>query len=336
MPRTPRRARARSRTTARTTSDSRAVPLSTRLSSRRSPNIATVRSSGRVMGTVSSGSSTRNPSTHGSPAGRAPAAHARASTTGTAYEITEQRPELPSCPPLPEDDRERPLARRRVRGDVAQVVDHEDRGDQRPRRHRGREEHRVEPERLEVRRPDDRHQPEEDEHEHLAQRPVAVRERPARVRERGDDRERAERDEHRAADRREPQPHDARQQDHDPDGDLQLALRDEARRRHARGTLPRLRVRAAPEVREVVREVRRDLEEERHEDAADRRVEAERRPHGERGTKTDGDPGDGRRQRGRAGREQPDPDRRRAGRRGGGGRRGRGRGRTHGRRGYVR
>ena len=194
----------------------------------------------------------------------------------------------------------------------------------------GHDVERIERQRLEVRRPGDGHEAEEDEHEDLAHRPVAVRERPARVRERGDHGEHPDREEHPAAHEDQVQAHQARETDGDRDRDLQLALRDQAGRRDPQRALSIGRVRAAPEVREVVREVGEDLEQQRDREAGEGCVQPERRARRERGAQAHGDAGPGRGQRVRPGGEDPGAD----GRRPGGSLRGSHR--HQGRRGYLR
>ena len=90
--------------------------------------------------------------------------------------------------------------------------------------------------------------------------------------------------------------------------DLELALGDKAGRRDAQRALAVGRVGAAPEVRDVVREVGEDLQQERNREAGERGVEPERGAGRERGTEAHGDARPSRGQRVRPGGEDPDAD----------------------------
>ena len=130
----------------------------------------------------------------------------RTSSAGTAYAAARRSSYSVAGRLAAQEHRQGPLAGGRVGRDVAQVVDHEDRRDERARRDRRDEEEGLESQRLEVRRPDDGDEPEEDVDEDLAEGVVAVREGPARVGEGRDDRERPEREDHRPADEDQPEP----------------------------------------------------------------------------------------------------------------------------------
>jgi hypothetical protein len=158
--------------------------------------------------------------------------------------------------------------------DVAQVVDDEDRGDEASDRDSRHDEQRLHGPGLEVGRPDDGDEPEEDEHEHLAEAVVAVRPWAAGYTP-GPRRSRAPR-------RRSstgppiatsPSPTTPASPMTIADRDLQLPFGDEAGRGDPDRPGPVGRVGPRAEVRQVVGEVRRDLEQQRDREAAQRRVE---------------------------------------------------------------
>ena len=211
----------------------------------------------------------------------------------------------------PEDDRQRPLAGRRVGRDVAQVVDDEDRRRQRPDRDRRDDEQRLQ------RGP-----------------PAGTRSRrPRRARRTRTRTPRRARDSRTATGRRcrraPPRPRAAPMTSRigpptyvshsptmpgQPDRRAPMATsswrsRDEAGGRDPDRTGPVGRVGALAEVGQVVGEVRGDLEQQRDGEAAERRVEPERRADRERRPEPDDDAAQRRRQRRRPDGQQPDPER---------------------------
>ena len=121
---------------------------------------ATVRTGDRAIGAASS-------------ARRAHGRQWASSTTPRAAAPSEPDVE-PTGPGPAQAHRHRSLPRRLVPVDVAQVVGLQQRRGQQPHRERRRERHRGERTNLDVGRPHRGHQPEEDEHEHLAETEVAV------------------------------------------------------------------------------------------------------------------------------------------------------------------
>ena len=162
-----------------------------------------------------------------------------------------------------------------VRVDVADVVDHQDRGRQQADRDREPERQPVEVLELHVVRAVDGDQPEEQEHEQLAHAGVAVGPGPAGVEDARGDRGGADGDDHPAGDGRQVDPGDDRDAERQPGGVEHAARRDQPGRGDAHGAEAVGGVGAALGVGVVVGEVGADLDEDRADQRGDEGAPAE-------------------------------------------------------------
>ena len=151
------------------------------------------------------------------------------------------------------------LAHLAVRGDVAQVVDHEQRAGQAPGKAAGEPGNRGEALAHHVRGAGGGHQPEEHEHEHLTEAEVAIRLGPTGVPPPGEHRRSPDHEQPPAGDRREQQPGHGRDAESCKCCSLHRAGRSEATRNQPHRTHPHF-VGTAHAVAVVVGVVHTDLQ----------------------------------------------------------------------------
>ena len=227
------------------------VRASASLSDGPSVRLRTSRTSGTASGRASHGSSShaREVVTAGEPDQR------RDQERG----VDQRRVQVARAVAAQPDD-ERALARAPVGVDVADVVDHEDRRGERP--HRDREGERLPRQLLALHVVGARHRddPEEQEHEQLAEALVAVGPRAAGVQDSGKDRRRADDQQRPAGDRDQVDPDEHGDTEGRPRRDQHLARRDEPAGGDPHGAEAVLCVGAAAGVGVVVRQVGPDLD----------------------------------------------------------------------------
>ena len=187
----------------------------------------------------------------------------------------DHQPEHRPCPRAAEAHGQRALARAAVGLDVAHVVDHEDRRGEQADWHGEHERLPADLLGLHVVRAGHRHEPEEQEHEDLAQALVAVGPRPAGVEHAGQDRGGADGQQHRPGQRDQVGAAQHGQREAHVGGDEHLTRGHEAAGGHAHGPEAVVGVGAAARVGVVVGQVRADLDEDRAEQRGDEPADAQ-------------------------------------------------------------